>query len=91
VTPELALLDEVARGAYLLAGFGPGDVAEAAAIVERYRDLEIGLGLPLVGARTVMYPSEKDILGLMRTPGKETCATSSARRSSTHWLPRHRP
>jgi predicted nucleic acid-binding protein len=43
VTPELALLDEVARGAYLLADFGPGDVAEAAGIVERYRDLEIGL------------------------------------------------
>lgn len=41
--PELALLDEVARGAYLLADFGADDVVEAARIVARYRDLEIGL------------------------------------------------
>lgn len=43
VDQELALLDEVARGAYLLADFGAADVAAAAEIAERHRDLRIGL------------------------------------------------
>jgi len=40
---SLALLDEVARGAYRLAEFGPGNVAQARTIMARYADLEIGL------------------------------------------------
>jgi len=43
VDAELALLDEVARGAYHLATFTAGEVATARKIVERYADLEIGL------------------------------------------------
>ena len=39
----LALLDEVARGAYRLAEFGPGNVAQARKIIEKYADLRIGL------------------------------------------------
>ena len=40
---ELALLREVAAGSYELAPFTDGDVAAALAVIERYRDLEIGL------------------------------------------------
>jgi len=38
-----ALLEEVARGAYRLEPFGAEDVASAAVILGRYRDLGIGL------------------------------------------------
>jgi len=40
---ELALLDEVARGAYRLEPFAAEDVASARAIVARYRDSDVGL------------------------------------------------
>lgn len=40
---ELALLDEVARGAYRLEPFGAADVATAREIIARYADLDIGL------------------------------------------------
>lgn len=37
------LLDEVASGAYRLEGFDAADVAQAVAILDRYRDLNLGL------------------------------------------------
>ena len=40
---ELALLGEVARGAYRLEDFSEDDVAEAIEIAERYADFRIGL------------------------------------------------
>jgi predicted nucleic acid-binding protein len=40
---EVALLGEVARGAYRLEYFSEEDVAEAIEIVERYADFSIGL------------------------------------------------
>jgi predicted nucleic acid-binding protein len=40
---QLALLREVADGAYELAPFGREDVAAAHAVVERYGDLQVGL------------------------------------------------
>ena len=43
VEAELALLDEVTRGAYRLEWFAAADVAAARSILERYRDLGIGL------------------------------------------------
>lgn len=43
VDHELALLDEVARGAYFLAPFTSADVARARSLAERYRDLELGI------------------------------------------------
>ena len=43
VAPELVLLGDVARGAYKLEPFDPADVKSAATLVERYRDLDIGL------------------------------------------------
>ncbi len=43
VRAQRALLDEVARGAYRLEPFTTEDVAAAAFVLRRYRDLEIGL------------------------------------------------
>jgi len=43
VDAELALLADVAAGAYALEALSADDVAEAADVVERYRDLRIGL------------------------------------------------
>lgn len=40
---ELALLEEVARGAYRLESFAAEDVAAARAVLDRYHDLHIGL------------------------------------------------
>lgn len=40
---QLALLSEVARGAYRLEPFTTADVAEAVAVIERYADLKLGL------------------------------------------------
>jgi predicted nucleic acid-binding protein len=43
VEAEAAWLREVAAGAYELVGFAADDVAEALGVIERYRDLRIGL------------------------------------------------
>jgi predicted nucleic acid-binding protein len=40
---QMALLDEVARGAYQLEPFGSDDVAVAAKVIARYAKLRIGL------------------------------------------------
>lgn len=40
---ELALLDQVQGGAYLLAPFSVEDVAEARTVIHRYRDANVGL------------------------------------------------
>jgi predicted nucleic acid-binding protein len=42
-TAQLAVLDEVARGAYRLENFGVGDVALARDVMARYPDLGLGL------------------------------------------------
>jgi uncharacterized protein len=43
VRHELQVLSDVAAGVYTLADFGPADVAAAAEIVERYREMSIGI------------------------------------------------
>lgn len=40
---ELAALQELAGGAYDIAPFGAADLTAAVAVLERYRDLDIGL------------------------------------------------
>lgn len=40
---QIALLEEVARGAYQLELFGPHDIAAAKAVLERYGKLQVGL------------------------------------------------
>ena len=48
---ELAVLDELAGGAWELAGFGVDDLRRARSIVARYRDQEIGVAAVQCGAR----------------------------------------
>jgi uncharacterized protein len=43
VEPELALLEDVAAAAYELASFDGEDVAAAGEVIERHRDLGVGL------------------------------------------------
>ena len=43
VDAELSLLAELVSGAYELASFGVDDLIRARAVVERYRDLQLGL------------------------------------------------
>ena len=43
VAAELAVLGELAGGAWDLPAFGPGDLAEARAVVERFADQAIGV------------------------------------------------
>ncbi len=43
VTDELKVLSDVASGVYSLAELDRFDIAQAAAVVERYRDMRIGL------------------------------------------------
>jgi len=40
---ELRFLDEVTRGAYQLAEFGPTEIADASAVIRRYAALNLGL------------------------------------------------
>lgn len=40
---ELAFLEEVARGAYRLESFTPADIQRALVVLERFRDLDVGL------------------------------------------------
>lgn len=43
VDAELQVLDELSGGAWELPAFGPSDIAEARAVVAKYRDLRIGV------------------------------------------------
>jgi len=43
VRAELDVLGDVAAGIYTLADVGPDDVAQAAAVVDRYQDMRLGL------------------------------------------------
>lgn len=43
VRDELKVLSDVAAGTYRLAEFGPADVEQAAGLIKRYQDLDIGL------------------------------------------------
>jgi hypothetical protein len=44
VAQELAVLQELSGGAYLLADFGAADLARAGNVIERYRDQAMGIG-----------------------------------------------
>ncbi len=74
---ELALLDEVARGAYRLEPFGAHDVVTAAKIMRRYSNLAIGLADASIvvlaerhGARDVLTLDERHFRALRAAGGK---------------------
>jgi len=56
---ELAFLEEIAAGAYELAELRDDDVAAAAGVVERYRDLQIGLADASIVVLAARYGGEE--------------------------------
>ena len=43
VRAEIGFLNDVASGAYVIAPFGGSDIAQAVGVIDRYRDLDVGL------------------------------------------------
>lgn len=79
VSPEVqrTLLAEVARGAYRLEAFSPGDVDVARAVMERWRDLELDLADASIvvlahrhDARDVLTLDERRFRRLRRAGGR---------------------
>jgi predicted nucleic acid-binding protein len=76
VDAELALLRQVEEGAYALVPFGQETVAEARAVIERYRDLGIGLAdasivvlARLLGTTRVLTLDERHFRALQTADG----------------------
>jgi uncharacterized protein len=63
IDAELALLDEVARGAYELVAFSSSDIASARQLVAKYRSLRIGLADASIAVLAARY-NEFDLLTL---------------------------
>lgn len=63
IEAELLLLDEVARGVYELAPFAAEDVDRARQIIEKYRDLAIGLADSSIAVLAERYEC-RDVLTL---------------------------
>ncbi|NKB87100.1 MAG: PIN domain-containing protein [Acidobacteria bacterium] len=77
VDAELALLDEVARGAYQLAEFTPLEVSVARDVVAEYRDLGLGLADASIislgrlhGCAEVLTLDERHFRAVMGPAGK---------------------
>lgn len=74
---QMALLEEVARGVYQLESFRASDIATARAVMDRYRDLQIGLADASIvvlaerhGIRDVLTLDERHFRSL-RTLGRK--------------------
>ena len=74
---QMALIDEVARGAYQLDVFSPEDVSHARRIMARYADLRIGLADASVvvladrhGTRDLLCTDERHFRALRGSGGK---------------------
>ena len=63
VPAEVALLEEIERGAYELAVFDEFNVAKAREIIERYSDLNIGLADASIAVLSERYDT-RDVLTL---------------------------
>jgi predicted nucleic acid-binding protein len=68
---QMALLEEIERGAYQLESFGASDIAVARTVMDRYRDLQIGLADASIvvlaqrhGARDVLTLDERHFRSL---------------------------
>jgi predicted nucleic acid-binding protein len=78
IEAELALLEEIARGVYELAPFDGHDIDEARTVVEKYRDLRIGLAdASLVvlaqrrGVRDVLTLDERHFRAMRAAPRQQ--------------------
>ena len=76
VTAEPEFLEEVAGGSYELATFSAGDVAVARGVVDRYRDLGIGLAdasivvlAERLGTRRILTLDERHFRALRASDG----------------------
>lgn len=56
---ELAILDDVAQGAYALAPFGAADVAAASSVIQHYTDLRLGLADASIAALADRYACDE--------------------------------
>jgi len=63
IEAELLFLEEVARGIYDIPPFGERDVAEAREIIEKYRDLGVGLADASIAVLAARYDC-RDVLTL---------------------------
>ena len=80
---QVALLDEVARGAYQLEPFSPEDVGDARRIMARYADLRIGLA----DASVVVLASRHRTLDLLCTDERHFRALRSTSGKPFRLLP----
>jgi predicted nucleic acid-binding protein len=63
VTTELRFLGEISKGAYELVLFGREDVNEAMAVIEKYRELGVGLADASIVVLAARYET-RDVLTL---------------------------
>ena len=63
VNTELRFLGEISKGVYELAPFGREEVNEATAVIERYRDLGVGLADASIVVLAARYQT-RDVLTL---------------------------
>lgn len=84
---QAALLGEVVRGAYRLEPFGAADIESAKAIVERYRDLRIGLA----DASIVVLAERHQARDVLTLDERHFRALRIGRRQRFRILPADRP
>ena len=80
---QLALLEEVTRGAYQLETFSTEDISHARRIMERYADLQIGLA----DASVVVLANRHRTLDLLCTDERHFRALRSAQGKPFRLLP----
>jgi predicted nucleic acid-binding protein len=80
---QMALLEEVTRGAYQLEGFSSEDVGHAGRIMERYADLRIGLA----DASVVVLANRHRTLDLLCTDERHFRALRGSGGKSFRLLP----
>lgn len=80
---ELSLLGEVSDGAYRLEPMDAADVAEAGEIIERYRDLELGLA----DASVVVLSRRYDVTDVLTLDERHFRAIQGARGRPFRILP----
>jgi len=84
---QVSLLEEVARGAYQLEPFAAADVEAATAVVQRYRDLRIGVA----DASLVVLAERHNVRDVLTLDERHFRALRVARRRRFRILPADLP
>jgi hypothetical protein len=82
-TAAAALLDQVAGGAYRLEAMDALDIAQAAAVIDRYRDLELGLA----DASLIVLAERHDVRAILTLDERHFRAVTDARGRPFRLLP----